>query len=246
MHSACPQAHHGSSPRGQATGAVTQEPAQLRDEAGAASADSRATGFRRAKARLACGRLCGSGRARAQLRPAAGGRPHASRLLSVRPKRTDPRSEGGSAAPRPHLLGPPSPPGPLPGHEARAVTARRVLPVHAAPAAQPSSQAHPPRRREARCTGSTAETALSAARGAAQAPRRGPSDWGERPSQPSAHQAGAQVRVRHAPRHSRPPLTRHDRRPAGPPTAEVTSAPRRPYGYTRSKPFSLHRFSGPS
>lgn len=93
---------------------------------------------------------------------------------------------------------------------------------------------------------STAETALSAARGAAQAPRRGPSDWGKRPSQPSAHQAAAQVRVRHAPRHSRPPLTRHDRRPAGPPTAEVTSAPRRPYGYTRSKPFSLHRFSGPS
>lgn len=93
---------------------------------------------------------------------------------------------------------------------------------------------------------STAETALSAARGAAQAPRRGPSDWGERPSQPSARQAAAQVRVRHAPRHSRPPLTRHDRRPAGPPTAEVTSAPRRPYGYTRSKPFSLHHFSGPS
>lgn len=60
---------------------------------------------------------------------------------------------------------------------------------------------------------STAETALSAARGAAQAPRRAPSDWGERPSQPSARQAAAQVRVRHAPRHSRPPLTRHNRRP---------------------------------
>lgn len=66
---------------------------------------------------------------------------------------------------------------PVPGTRLAPAPARRVLPVHTQPGCP---QAHPPRLGEAsllRKHKSSAETELSGARGAAQAPRRAPSDW---------------------------------------------------------------------